>query len=182
MKYVLKFSFFWLYFPVISASLLRGTPDRNECCLGELAMKNFEMHISVMPTNAPFCHPPTRLFLLDAKVPWTAPVGGDVRPGPTLRWSPRPVGRAAPWPWPWTGRAQTGWTRPAQCTPSRWASRRNWGRWSRTPPPCRAGSPRTSLGGEKGAELESCMWNYLILSAATFDAFAQTNHWSAFLA
>lgn len=30
-------------------------------------------------------------------------------------------------------------------------------------------------GGEKGAELESCMWKYLILSAATFDAFAQTN-------
>lgn len=36
MKYILKFGFSFVYFDVVFASLLRGTHDRNECCLVEL--------------------------------------------------------------------------------------------------------------------------------------------------
>lgn len=60
MKYILKFGSFLLYFAVVSSSLLRGTPPpppapplphthRMECCLGELAMKNFPVELRPPP-------------------------------------------------------------------------------------------------------------------------------------
>lgn len=176
MKYILKFGSFLLYFAVVSSSLLRGSPpppNRRECCLGELAMKNFPVELH--PPQPPVCFCWIGRYLGQrqrAGVSGQGQLHGGL-PDPRLVQS---LGRNHEL----DGLGQVGHVLLGVHRPI--GSHAEVGVVGHEPhlPGALAVLELHWIGGrgggEKGAELESHMWKYLVLSAAIFDEFAQTIH------